>query len=101
MPNVTYSLPGITITNTKEIISPNTKLAMLLWAASGKGKTQLAGSLHHLTMKHNNKPTLYIAVESGEGGGAATLRKLDAPLFVPTSMGDLNNALASQILKAI
>ena len=68
---------------------------MLLWAASGKGKTKLAGSLHRLTMKYNGKPTLYIAVESGEGGGAATLRKIDSPLFVPNSMEELDRALAS------
>jgi len=93
--NPTYSLPGVTLTNTKDIVSPDTKLAMLLWAASGKGKTKLAGSLHRLTMKFNNKPTLYIAVESGEGGGAATLRKNEGPLFVPNSMEELDRALAA------
>jgi hypothetical protein len=81
--NPPYSLPGVALTNTKDIVSPDTKLAMLLWAASGKGKTKLAGSLHRLTM------------ESGEGGGAATLRKLDGPLFVPNSMEELDRALAA------
>jgi hypothetical protein len=93
--STTYTLPGVTLTNTNAIISKDTKLAMLLWAPSGKGKTKLAGSLHKLTMKYDQKPTLYIAVESGEGGGAATLRRLECPLFVPNSMEDLDRALAA------
>jgi len=68
---------------------------MLLWAASGKGKTLLASSLHRLTMKYNQKPTLIIAVESGEGGGAATLRKLNQPLFVPKSMEEVDKCLTA------
>ncbi len=90
-----YALAGVQFTNTNQIISPDTKLAMLLWAASGKGKTKLAGSLHTLTTKYNDKPTLYIAVESGEGGGAATLRKMKQPLFVPNSMEELDKVLAA------
>ncbi len=90
-----YTLAGMKFTNTSQIISPDTKLAMLIWAASGKGKTKLAGSLNKLTTKFNGKPSLYIAVESGEGGGAATLRKTKQPLFVPNSMEELDKVLAA------
>ena len=74
-------IPGVTITSSKDILDAQTKLAMLLWASGGKGKTRLAGQLHHLTQKHDGKPTLYIPLEEGEGGGAATIRKLGIPMW--------------------
>ena len=49
----------------------------------------MAGSLDALTQKYDSKRTLYIAVESAEGGGAATIRKLGVPLYVPKDHSDL------------
>ena len=89
------TLPGIKLSNTGEILTKDTRLAMLLWAASGRGKTRLAGSLHRLTMKYLGKPTLFIAVESGEGGGAVTIRDMNVPLWIPKDWGDLDRGLTS------
>lgn len=68
---------------------------MLLWAASGKGKTHLAGSLDRLTQKFDNKRTLFIPVEASEGGGATTIRKMDVPMYRPKDYSDLNKVIGT------
>jgi hypothetical protein len=93
----TYAIPGMTITSSKKIVSPATKLAMLLWAPSGMGKTCLAGSLDRLTQKFDGRRVLYIPVEASEGGGAVSIRKLDIPLYIPKDLNDLSKALGSLI----
>lgn len=86
-------ISGINIRSSNEILSKHTKLACLFWAPSGFGKTNLAGSLDRLTRECEGKRTLYIPVESAEGGGAATIRKLDVPMFVPKDYTDLHKTL--------
>ena len=77
-------------------LKPDTKLAMLLSAPSGMGKTSLAGSLDRLTQVHEGgRRTLYIPLEASELGGAATIRHLDIPMFIPESLSDLNKALGA------
>lgn len=66
---------------------------MLIWAPSGFGKTKIAGSLDRLTRECEGKRTLYIPVESAEGGGAATIRNSDVPIFVPKDYTDLHKTL--------
>lgn len=90
-----YQLGKVKITSTKDTINPNTKMSMLLVAPPGFGKTQLASSLHKMTMKFFNKPILYIATELGEGGGAVTLRDLDIPLVTPANYNELSEILAN------
>lgn len=87
------AIPGIKIQSSTDILSEHTKIAQLIWAPSGFGKTTLAGSLDALTQKYDNKRTLYIAVESAEGGGAATIRKVGVPLYVPKDYSDLYKTL--------
>lgn len=87
------NLPNVKIQSSTDILSKNTKLAWLIWAPSGFGKTTLAGSLDALTQKYDSKRTLYIAVETAEGGGAATIRKLGVPLYVPKDYSDLFKTL--------
>lgn len=87
------SLPGITLSNSSTILSAESKLCVLLWGPSGYGKTQLAGGLDDITQKYGGKRTLYIPVEAGEGGGAATIRKRGVPMFVPRDYTDLHRVL--------
>lgn len=87
------NIPGLNITNSAQIVSPNTKLAALIWAPPGMGKTSLAGSLDRLTQKFDGKRTLFIPVEQSEGGGAVTIRKLNIPMFIPRDYSDLNKAV--------
>lgn len=89
------NIGGIPISSTKDIIRPDTKLCMLVWGSSGKGKTAFAGGLQELTSEFNGKDTLYIAIETGEGGGAATLRKKNIPLVVPENLDELDKIIAA------
>jgi hypothetical protein len=74
-------------------IRPDTKLALLIYASPGMGKTSIAGSLDRLTQKFDGKRTLYIPVEASELGGAATIRKLNLPMFRPDTFSELDKAL--------
>lgn len=88
------SIPGIVTFNSDEILGPDSRLAWLLWAASGYGKTKLAGGLDALTQKYRGgKRTLYLPIEPGEGGGAASIRKLGIPMCVPKDYNDLYRIL--------
>lgn len=83
-------IPGVAVTASGTLFNPATRLAWLLWAPSGYGKTTLAGQLDELTQKYEGKRTLYIACESADGGGAATIRGLDVPLCTPKSYEELD-----------
>lgn len=88
-------IPNIKINSTKDILNKDARMAMLLFAATGRGKTQLAGSLNDLTLKYLGKPTLLIAMETGEGGGTATLRDKDIPIYVPKSYSELKGVVSA------
>jgi len=49
--------------------------------------------LDELTRTTLGKPSLYIAVEEGEGGGAATIRGMNIPLVIPRDYADLYRIL--------
>lgn len=87
------SIPGVKITNTDDILRKDTRICQLIWGASGYGKTNFAGGLDALTQKYEGKRTLYIAVEAGEGGGAATIRHLSIPMYVPKDYTDMYKVL--------
>lgn len=80
-----------TFQSSNSLITLQTRLEGLIWAPTGRGKTTLAGSLHRLTLKYLNKPTIYIAIEQGDGGGAISLQKLnlDIPIYTPPTLADL------------
>lgn len=81
------------MTSSGKILSADSRICLLNWAPSGYGKTAFAGQLDALTQRTLGKRTLYIPVEAGEGGGAATIRKLDIPMFVPKDYNDLYRVL--------
>lgn len=89
------NIPGLTVTNSGNLLGPDTKIAQLIWAPAGYGKTYLAGQLDALTQKYGMKRSLIIAVEQGEGGGAATLRKSNVPLYSPKDYNDLFKTLGT------
>lgn len=87
------ALPGVQVSSTAAILHPDSRLCALIWSPAGYGKTELSGSLDDLTQQHLGRRTLYIAVEEGEGGGAATIRHRDVPMFVPKDFNDLYRTL--------
>ena len=89
------AIPGIKVTSTADNVGPNTRMAALIWSASGRGKTTLAGSLHAMTQKYMGKPTLFCAVESGEGGGTICLKDLNIPLWIPKDLNEVKQGIAA------
>jgi AAA domain len=89
------SIGGITVHSTKNLINPNTKICMMLWAYPKRGKTTFASTLDALTKKHFSKPTLFIAVEAGDGGGTMSIQDADLDYVTPTSMEELNKIIAA------
>jgi hypothetical protein len=87
-------LGTIKLTNTSQIVTKDTMLAMMIWAPSGFGKTPIASGLHALTMKFMGKPTLIIGTESGEGGGALTALP-GVPLVTPQTHSELDAILTA------
>lgn len=83
-------ISGVVITSSDKLnLNAGSRIAQLWWAPSGYGKTFLAGQLDLLTQKYGGKRTLFIAMEQGEGGGTATIRKMGVPVTVPKSYDDL------------
>lgn len=83
------TIPGIMIKNSKDLLTKDTMLLWLLWAASGYGKTRLAGQLDEFCKKYMGKRALVIACEENETGGAATIRDMGVPVYVPKDHTEL------------
>jgi len=86
-------LPGVRVSSSQDILKKDSRLSLLVWAPSGYGKTEFAGGLDDLSRATSGKRTLYIAVEEGEGGGAATLRHRDIPMYTPKDYNELYKTL--------
>lgn len=87
------SIPGFTVRHAHDIFDNTTRLAWLLWAPSGYGKTTLAGQLDELTIATQGKRSVFIAVEPTEGGGAASIRSSGTPLIVPKDYSELDKVV--------
>lgn len=88
-------IAGIKIHNTKDIFNEATKLCALVYSAPGVGKTTFAATLDKLTKRIYNKPTLFIAIEAGEGGGTASIQEAGIDYVVPEDRGQLDKLLAT------
>lgn len=88
------SIAGLPVRNTSKLITADTKLCVLCFAPSGFGKTTLGATLDRLTKKFVSKPSLFIAVEAGEGGGTMALEGLGIEYVTPQSLNELEKVLA-------
>lgn len=91
MPNL-GSLP---IKNTKDLLSPDTRLCLLIGAPSKYGKTELASQLDVLTQKYRGKPSLVIAFEAAEGGGTMSVATKGLEYVMPKDWSETENLIAS------
>lgn len=80
---------GVTIHNTKDLINPSTRLCGLVWAVAKIGKTTFGASLDAMTKKFFGKPTLFLAIEPGEGGGTMSIRQFGVDYVVPKTFEEL------------
>jgi hypothetical protein len=91
MPN---TLAGLPVRSTRNLINPDTRICMMLWAYAKRGKTTMGRSLDAFTKKYMGKPSLFIAVEAGEGGGTMSIQDADIDYVCPTTMDELNRLIA-------
>jgi len=89
------SLGGIPVRNTSDLITPDTKLCMLIYAMAKMGKTTLAAGLDALTKKHCGKPSLIIACEPADGGGTMSIQELGVDFAQPRDLNDLEKIIAA------
>ncbi len=85
----------LTIRNTKQLLSPSTRLCMLVFSRAKFGKTTLASTLDAVTRKYRGKPTLIIASEVAEGGGTMSLQGQDIDYVMPQNWTEMENLLAN------
>lgn len=67
----------------------------LVYAPPKFGKTTLCATLNALTQRTLGKPTLFIAVEAGEGGGTASIQEFGIDYVVPADKPELDKLLAA------
>jgi hypothetical protein len=67
---------------------------MMLWAYAKRGKTTFGKTLDAFTRKQSGKPTLFVAVEAGEGGGTMSIQDAEVDYVCPASMEELNGIVA-------
>jgi hypothetical protein len=68
------TLGGIEVRNTRDLITEHTRLCVLGFSPTGYGKTTLGATLDRMTRRFFGKPSLFIGVEAGEGGGAMSIQ---------------------------
>jgi hypothetical protein len=88
------NIAGIPVRSTKDLINPDTKICMMLWAYPKRGKTTMGKSMDAMTKKHFGRPTLFIAMEAGEGGGTMSIQDADIDYVCPTTIADFNKIIA-------
>lgn len=89
------NLGGIQIKNTRDLFNRDSRMCMLLYAAPKRGKTTMGASMNAMTLKHFGKPTLFIAVEAGDGGGTMSIQEHDVDYVAPSNMEELNKIIAA------
>lgn len=85
---------GIPLRNTADLLDEHTRIALLLIADYKQGKTTCAATLDKLTQKFYDKPSLFIAVEAGEGGGTASIQEAGVSYVLPNTKQEFDRILA-------
>jgi hypothetical protein len=89
------SIGGIAVHNTSKLITPDTRMCVLCFCPSGFGKTTLGATLDKLTKEFMQKPSLFVAVEAGEGGGTMSLEGLGVDYVRPDTLNDFEKILSA------
>lgn len=86
---------GITVRNTRDLISPEARICTLIYAPRKMGKTTFAATLDKKTKRFNNKPSLIIACEAAEGGGTMSIADLGIDFVQPRDWNELGSVVAA------
>lgn len=82
------------VQNTRNVLSEDTRLCHLLMADGKYGKTTLAASLDAFTRMTLGKPSIFIAVEQGEGGGTMSIQEAGVDYVTPATQSEFDAILS-------
>ncbi len=88
------SLGGVPVRNTANLITPDTKICVLVYAPGKFGKTTLGATLDKLTREVLGKPSIFVAVEAADGGGTMSIQDFGVDFVQPTSLSELRAVAA-------
>ena len=95
------TIGGIPVGNTAESFTRFSRMAGLIWAQTGAGKTSLLSTADELCQKHmGGKRALFVAMDTGDGSGTnlASVRAKGIPLVQPQSLNECSKLLADLVL---
>lgn len=87
------TIGGLKIRKTSQVFNENSRLAAFCFAPLGYQKTRFGATLDAMTKRFMNKPTLYIAVEAGEGGGTTSIKSFDVDFVMPETLEEIDKVL--------
>jgi hypothetical protein len=90
-----FSIGGITVQNTRNLITADTKICMMIYAVAKRGKTTFGKTLDDLCKKYFGKPALFIALEPTEGGGTMSIQDSDVDFVAPRTYEEYNKIAAA------
>lgn len=88
-------IAGIEVRNTSELINERTKICVMVYAPAKFGKTTFAATLNQLTKAKEGRPSLFIAVETGEGGGTMSIQDAGVDYVTPETYADFLKILTA------
>lgn len=83
----------IPVLNTRNIVGPTTMMNGLVYNPPKWGKTTFVGSMDRMTRRFGGKPSLFVAIELGDGGGTASIQSLGVDYVMPTDIGELDSVI--------
>ena len=92
-----HMLGSLQIKNTSRLLTKDTRLATLIVAQPKFGKTTMAASLDKLCREHLQKPALFVALESSDGGGTMSIRKLGVDYIEPDNYDTMQKTIEALI----
>lgn len=96
------TIGGIPVGNTADNFTEFSRMAGLIWAQTGFGKTTLLATVDQLCQKHmGGKRALFVAMDEGDGGGTnlVDIRKKGIPLVEPKSLAETKKLMAGIVLE--
>ena len=82
------------VSNTSNLLSPEMRLSVMVYAPAKFGKTTMVATLNEMTKEYFGKPSLLIPLEAADGGGAMSLNGLNIDYYIPKDYKEMRELLA-------
>lgn len=91
------TLGGLQVNNTANLLNKDTRFASLLYAGAKFGKTTMAATLDVLCKETLDKPAIYVALESSDGGGTMSVREKGLDYIAPSTYDEMQKLIEALI----